>query len=42
LRQFGLVTAAAFMLALLADFTALPAGLWIVDRLRGAAPARPR
>jgi predicted RND superfamily exporter protein len=42
LRQFGIVTAAAFLLALLADFTALPAGLWIVDRLRNAAPARPR
>src|SRR5206468_1464544 len=32
LRQFGLVTSAAFMLALIADFTALPAGLWMVDR----------
>jgi predicted RND superfamily exporter protein len=34
LRQFGLVTSAAFLLALIADFTALPAGLWIVDRRR--------
>jgi uncharacterized protein len=34
LRQFGLVTSAAFVLALIADFTALPAGLWIVDRRR--------
>jgi predicted RND superfamily exporter protein len=32
LRQFGLVTSAAFLLALLADFTALPAGLWMIDR----------
>jgi predicted RND superfamily exporter protein len=32
LRQFGLVTSAAFVLALLADFTALPAGLWMIDR----------
>jgi uncharacterized protein len=32
LRQFGLVTSAAFMLALIADFAALPAGLWMVAR----------
>ncbi|HEY4883086.1 MAG TPA: MMPL family transporter [Myxococcales bacterium] len=32
LRQFGLVTSAAFLLGLIADFTALPAGLWMVDR----------
>jgi uncharacterized protein len=32
LRQFGLVTSAAFVLALIADFTALPAGLWMLDR----------
>ncbi|HYR18174.1 MAG TPA: MMPL family transporter, partial [Myxococcales bacterium] len=32
LRQFGLVTSAAFLLALIADFTALPAGLWLIDR----------
>lgn len=35
LRQFGLVTAAAFLLAMIADFTALPAALWI---LRGERP----
>jgi hypothetical protein len=35
LRQFGLVTSAAFLLALLADFTALPAGLWMIERWRG-------
>ncbi len=34
LRQFGLVTSAAFLLALIADFTALPAGLWMIDRFR--------
>ena len=34
LRQFGLMTSSAFLLALLADFTALPAGLWIVERRR--------
>ncbi len=34
LRQFGVVTSAAFLLAMLADFTALPAALWIVRRER--------
>ncbi|HEY1418378.1 MAG TPA: MMPL family transporter, partial [Myxococcaceae bacterium] len=34
LRQFGLVTAAAFLLAMLADFTALPGALWLVRRER--------
>jgi predicted RND superfamily exporter protein len=34
LRQFGLVTAAAFLLALVGDFTALPASLWILRRQR--------
>ena len=32
MRQFGTVSASAFMLALLADFTALPAALWICTR----------
>jgi hypothetical protein len=32
LRQFGLMTSAAFLLALIADFTALPAALWIASR----------
>ncbi|ABS27287.1 RND family transporter [Anaeromyxobacter sp. Fw109-5] len=36
LRQFGVVTAGAFLLAMIADFTALPAALWIA---RGEAPA---
>jgi hypothetical protein len=34
LRQFGLMSSAAFVLALVADFTALPAALWIVSRER--------
>ncbi len=34
LRQFGVVTAAAFLLAMIADFTALPAALWIARRER--------
>ncbi|HWE23775.1 MAG TPA: MMPL family transporter [Myxococcales bacterium] len=37
LRQFGLMTSSAFLLALLADFTALPAGLWMFERFRGRA-----
>ncbi len=39
MRQFGIVSASAFVLALLADFTALPAALWILSRHeRQAAP----
>jgi predicted RND superfamily exporter protein len=34
LRQFGLLTAAAFVLALIGDFTVLPAALWIASRDR--------
>lgn len=34
LRQFGVITAAAFLLAMVADFTALPASLWILRRER--------
>ena len=37
LRQFGVITAAAFLLAMIADFTALPAALWILRRERPAA-----
>jgi predicted RND superfamily exporter protein len=36
LRQFGVVTAGAFLLAMVADFTALPAALWLA---RGERPA---
>jgi hypothetical protein len=32
MRQFGIVSASAFVLALVADFTALPGALWIVSR----------
>src|SRR6266702_418950 len=32
MRQFGIVTSSAFVLALLADFTALPGALWILSR----------
>ncbi len=32
MRQFGVVSATAFVLALIADFTALPGALWIVSR----------
>jgi predicted RND superfamily exporter protein len=34
MRQFGIVTSAAFVLALIADFTALPGALWILRRDR--------
>jgi predicted RND superfamily exporter protein len=37
LRQFGIVTAGAFLLAMLADFTALPAALWMIRRERPRA-----
>jgi hypothetical protein len=32
MRQFGIVSASAFVLALLADFTALPGALWLLSR----------
>jgi predicted RND superfamily exporter protein len=32
MRQFGVVSSSAFVLALLADFTALPGALWILTR----------
>jgi len=38
LRQFGVITACAFLLAMVADFTALPASLWILRRERPAPP----
>ncbi len=34
MRQFGILTSTAFALSMLADFTALPAALWIVFRER--------
>jgi predicted RND superfamily exporter protein len=41
MRQFGVVSASAFVLALIADFTALPGALWILSRdtRRNAATA---
>ena len=39
LRQFGLMTASAFVLAMLADFFVLPAAMWIVTRQRPASPS---
>jgi predicted RND superfamily exporter protein len=38
LREFGLMTASAFTLALLADFTVLPASLWLTSRQRPKSP----
>jgi predicted RND superfamily exporter protein len=32
MRQFGVVSASAFVLALIADFSALPAALWILSK----------
>ncbi|MFI5288628.1 MAG: RND family transporter [Polyangia bacterium] len=32
MRQFGILSAVAFLLSMLADFTALPAALWLVFR----------
>jgi uncharacterized protein len=40
LRQFGVMAAGAFLLALVADFTALPAALWIASGERPSADAR--
>lgn len=34
IRQFGILAALAFVLSMLADFTALPAALWILFRAR--------
>jgi hypothetical protein len=39
MRQFGIVTSAAFVLALVADFTALPGALWILARSQARVPA---
>ncbi|MGH8612153.1 MAG: hypothetical protein ACREYF_08955 [Gammaproteobacteria bacterium] len=48
MREFGLLAALAFLLSMLADFTALPAALWILfrarpdaDRAVGRRPAGP-
>jgi predicted RND superfamily exporter protein len=39
MRQFGIVTSMAFTLAMLADFTALPAALWIFFREKPGSKA---
>ena len=41
MRQFGIVAASAFVLALIADFTALPGALWILSRDKRALETRP-
>jgi predicted RND superfamily exporter protein len=41
MRQFGALAALAFALSMLADFTALPAALWILFREQPDALARP-
>jgi len=40
MRQFGIITSAAFTLAMVADFTALPAALWIIFRERPGGDER--
>jgi hypothetical protein len=40
MRQFGIVSAAAFVLGMVADFTALPAALWIVFHAKPDERAR--
>jgi len=32
MRQFGILSALAFLLSMIADFTALPAALWMIFR----------
>jgi hypothetical protein len=39
MREFGIVSASAFVLALLADFTALPGALWILSRNDADSPS---
>ena len=38
IRQFGILSAIAFVLSMLADFTALPAALWILFRAKPDPP----
>jgi predicted RND superfamily exporter protein len=40
MRDFGLLTSAAFVFAMIADFTALPAALWVFFRERPSGDAR--
>jgi len=39
-RQFGLLSATAFVLSMIADFTALPAALWILSREKPQSTGR--
>jgi predicted RND superfamily exporter protein len=39
MREFGIVASSAFVLALIADFTALPGALWILSRYDRQPPA---
>ncbi len=41
MREFGILTAAAFAFAMIADFTALPAALWIAFREQPGGPRTP-
>jgi predicted RND superfamily exporter protein len=40
MRQFGILAALAFVLSMIADFTALPAALWILFREKPDGPCR--
>ena len=42
MRQFGVVTSIAFAFSMLADFTALPAALWLVMREKPDAARQPQ
>ncbi len=39
MRQFGVIASSAFMLSMIADFTALPASLWLLRRFIRQSPA---
>jgi predicted RND superfamily exporter protein len=38
MRQFGIISSSAFLLSMLADFTVLPAALWIFFREKPDGP----
>jgi uncharacterized protein len=40
IKQFGILSFIAFLLSMVADFTALPASLWLLSRERPAAIER--
>lgn len=41
IRQFGMLSSVAFVLSMIADFTALPASLWLLYRTRPDEPTQP-